>query len=593
MKSESKGQSMAMILVVILIVIIAAVGIYYVTSEGGEEEEVKNPGTLTVQRIAEPETLDPAWAYDTASSEVMYNVYEPLIFFEGTKTDEYVPRVASEWEISEDGETYRFKIKDDLEFHTGNSLTPEDVEYSFERVMIYDRDGGPSWMLLEPLLGVHGTRNRDGEIKVDFSEIDDSVEVDGDWVQFNLKNAYPPFMGILCQSWSSIIDKEWAIEQGAWPGTEETWKDYNNPDEPVLNDSMSGTGPFKLDRWSKGDQVVLSRFDDYWREPADLEHVRFQNVGEWSTRKSTFLQGDADIIDVPRAHASEVENEEGIVKHEDLLALETNPVAFFTYEISEDSGYIGSGELDGNGIPPDFFSDRQVRLGFTKAFDFPTYIEDAFLGQAKKAPGPIPTAMKFFNEDQETFSYDPEAAEEHFKRAYGGSVDDPGPVWEEGFEMTITYNADATERRVAAQLWEEELEAMNDDFQIDVEERKWDVYLGEMVSKKLPIFIIGWAPDFPDPHNFVTPFMHSTGTFSAWQGYGRPEVDDLIDAGISSTDEDERRQIYYDLQEIYHEDVPSFPLCEPQPQRFHRSWVEGWYHNPMYPTAIYAYELSK
>lgn len=588
-------QNRGKIAIAVVVIIVLAVAAYYQfgTKEEGEGMNIHNPNTLIIQNAGGPETLDPAWAYDTASQEVIFNVYEPLIFFKGKKTDEYTSRIATEWEISDEGTTYRFKIRDGVKFHNGNELTPEDVEYSIERVMVMDRSGGPSWMLLEPLLGRHSTRKGEN-IVVDFQEIDQSVQVDGDWVVFNLDHVYPPFLGILAQSWASIVDKQWAIDQGAWPGTKETWKDYNNPKKAPLQDNMNGTGPFEFDRWEKGTQVVLKKNKDYWRDPASLESVKIQVVKEWSTRKSAFLAGDADIVYVPRAHSKEVTGENGIVVHENLPGLSTNPAAFYNFQINpKGNEYIGSGKLDGNGIPPDFFSDIHVRKAFTYAFDFQTYIDDAFLGQAKMVPGPIPSAMKYFNEEQETYSFNLEKAEEHFKKAMGGTVNDPGPVWENGFRLTILYNTGNTQRKVAAQIWEDKIESINDKFEIKIKSVKWDSYLGALVRRKLPLFIIGWAPDFPDPHNFVTPFMDSGGTFAKFQSYSNPHVDNLIDRGISTRNTQKRRQIYHELQKIYHNEVPSFPLCEPTVRRYHRSWVDGWYHNPMYPDSIYAYPLSK
>lgn len=589
--TDLKGQSTGIAIGVLVIVIIVGGAVYYTQfrEEGGME--VQNPNTLVDATAGEPQTLDPAWAYDTASGEVIFNVYEPLISFKGESLTEYEPRLATDWEISDDGTTYRFKIRDGATFHNGNELTPSDVEYSIERAMVMDRDGGPSWMFLEPLLGVGSTRSG-GEISVDFADIDDSVEVDGDWVVFNLDSPYPPFMDILTQTWSSIIDQDWAANQGAWPGTADTWKDYNNPESPPLQEVMNGTGPFKFDRWNKGVEVVMKRNADYWRDSAEIETVRIKNVEEWSTRKSLFLNGDADFCYVPRSHSPEVEGVEGIDIYKGLANMQTNPAAFYQYQINENSDWIGSGELDGEGVPTDFFSDKHLRYAFSYAFDYETYIEDAFLGQGIKVPGPIPSAVRYFNSDQEMFSYNLEKAKEEFKKAFGGSVEDPGPVWENGFTMTVLYNSGNTQRKLAAEIWESGIEQINDKFSIEIADRKWGTYLGEMVSGKLPIFIIGWIADYPDPHNFVYPFMHSNGTFSRWQGYSNSEVDDLIDQGISSTSEETREDVYYELQSIYHEDNPSVPLCEPSVRHYERSWVDGWFYNPIFP-GDYFYTISK
>ncbi|MEM3907793.1 MAG: ABC transporter substrate-binding protein, partial [Nitrososphaerota archaeon] len=252
---------------------------------------IKNPDTIIEATIGEPETLDPAWAYDTASGEVIFNIYETLIFFNREKVDEFIPMIAEKVPsvenglIKDDGRTIIFPIRKGIKTHAGGEITPEDVEYSFERTMVQDRDGGPVWMLLEPLLGVESTRDPEtGEIVVTFDQIDRAVEVEGNNVVFRLAKPFPTvtFLQILSQTWASIVDKECAIQNGAWPGTEENWQDYNNPETPELQEIDCGSGPFKLERWEHGKEVSLVRFDDYWRGPAKIARAVIKKVDEWS-----------------------------------------------------------------------------------------------------------------------------------------------------------------------------------------------------------------------------------------------------------------------------------------------------------------------
>jgi ABC-type transport system substrate-binding protein len=136
--------------------------------------EVKNPDTYVVVAIGDfIDTLDPAAAYDTGSGSIIFNIYETLIFFDGPHPDKFVPWLATAVPslenglIRDGGRTYVFPIRQGVKFHYGpvkdangneipgsGILTPEDVEYSFERGMLQDRAGGPQWLLLEPLLGV-------------------------------------------------------------------------------------------------------------------------------------------------------------------------------------------------------------------------------------------------------------------------------------------------------------------------------------------------------------------------------------------------------------------------------------------------------
>ena len=137
------------------------------------------------------------------------------------------------------------------------------------------------------------------------------------------------------------------------------------------------------------------------------------------------------------------------------------------------------------------------------------------------------------------------------------------------------------------------LQSLNPKFQIEVRSVDWPTYLKDTIRGNLPLFIIGWMADYPDPHNFVFPFMHSQGTFSGWQNYANSEVDSLIDQGILEVESAERRQINYSLQELYYEDVPSVTIVQPLGRHWERDWLNGWYYNPVFPDIGYFYTLWK
>jgi len=141
----------------LVVTLILAVMLLPACAAEEEEEvtmEIKNPDTFISVTIGDVDTLDPAYAYDTASGTQIGAIYEPLLWYDGASTSKFVPVLATEWNISADGKTYRFKIRKGVKFHNGNDLTPEDVEYSFERGMVQDYGAGPQWMLFEPLLGI-------------------------------------------------------------------------------------------------------------------------------------------------------------------------------------------------------------------------------------------------------------------------------------------------------------------------------------------------------------------------------------------------------------------------------------------------------
>ena len=561
--------------------------------------EVRNPDTMICASIGGgPESLDPAWSYDTSSAEVIFNIYDTLIFFKGEHADKFMPLIATEVPtlenglISEDGLTYIFPIRKGVKFHNGDELTPEDVEYTFERMMVQDRSGGPLWMFYEPLLGIQGSRDNEGNITVDFADIDNAIEVQGDNVVFHLEIPYPPFLGIIANAWAGIVSKRSVIEYGGWPGTAETWKEYNDPDtgREVLHARECGSGPYELVRWEAGKEVVMERFDDYWRGPARTKTAVIKYIDEWSTRKLMLLAGDVDIARVYAPNYPEMEGASGIECVKDLPTL-TLGALFFNFDINPDGNPdIGSGKLDGKGIPPDFFSDIDVRKGFAYAFDYDTFIEDAFMGEALKPISPIVDGLPYRNPEQEAYLYDRDKAIEHFKNAWDGAV------WENGFKFTLMYNTGNVYREIGAMVMKDCIESLNPKFDIEIRPVDWPVYLRELVQHRLTLYIVGWLADYPDPHNFVHPFMHSRGTWGEFQSYDNPRVDELIDKGVRTVDPAEREEIYYELQRIYYEDVPSICVYQEIMRHYRRDWVKGWYYNPIFPSGVttaYFYDVWK
>ena len=301
-------------------------------ANAGGDIPFRNPGTFVFQTIGEIDSLDPAWIYDTSSSMQVGLMMEQLLYYDGTSSDEFIPLLATDWEWNAADLTYRFTIREGVKFHNGNDLTPEDVEYSFERAMCQDRPGGPIWMYYQPFFGPNAWSYED----TTFADIDAAVEVDGNDVVFTLAGDYWafPFLQVLCGEWACIVDKEWCIAEGDWDGTEGDIERVLHPQEngdTVLFDKVNGTGPWKLNLWESGIQLKAEKFDGYWGNPAPFDFVITQVVEEWSSRKLAYLAGDADLIYVPATQYLEMddieEETEGLNVYKDLPSL--NIDAFF------------------------------------------------------------------------------------------------------------------------------------------------------------------------------------------------------------------------------------------------------------------------
>jgi len=554
-----------------------------------------------------PRTLDPLCAYDTVSGETITNVYEPLIFFDEEKTDQFVPSLATNWEISPDGLTYSFQIRQVVKFQNGENLTAEDVEYSFERIFVIEYSSwagsSASWMYYEAFFNSYGSRNDNGSFIVTGQQIDDAVTRNGTVVTLHLMNPYPPLLQVLSQPWSSILCKKWCIQIGDWPGTWNNWTVYNRPTRTAIEnrtssppgpriDAMCGTGPFMLDYYLTNSEWQLLRFDDYWRGwPApgsggSLRRVRVLRIDDARVREDMFLDGRLDHTEVPKIDADEVLGQPGVRSVYPLEQLMCQALSF-TFNISTSSPLMGvsgglpKGTLNESGIPPDFFTDINVRKGFAYAFNYSKLIAEALGGEAYQPATPIISGLPFYNAAQEKYSVNLSEAIQYFSQAWGRQL------WSSGFNFTLCYNQGNTIRQKACGILKANIESLNPKFHIQVMPAPWSFYWNVAQNHEDPIFFSGWLADYADPHNFAYGFMYSAGIYAQMQLYSNSTIDSLIAQGIGTMNETARREIYYELQRLYHEDCPSVPTYQPIGRRFERTWVQGWYFNPLLPANYY------
>jgi peptide/nickel transport system substrate-binding protein len=553
-----------------------------------QTKTIKNPDTFIYVAYGTIDSLDPSKAYDNASGGLLQNLYEPLIDYKGASTSEFVPILATTVPtvknglISNGGKTYRFPIRKGVKFHSGNALTPEIVAYSFKRNLVVDCSGGPQPLIYEPLFGI-GTSSTDilgdGSNKpVTLALLNQAIQVKGDSVVFNLKGPYAPFLAVLCGYWGAVVDRDFAIAHGDWKGTQEDIARVNRPAvgaEP-LTAIASGTGPYKLVRMDKATEAVFERFDAYWGPKPAMAKAIYKIVEEWGTRKLMLLQGDADYVLVDPMYYAEMEKEPGVkVAKGNLTEIGNRGIDFNQRIAATDNPYIYSGKLDGNGVPPDFFSDKNVRLAFTYAFNKPVYLKDINKGFGIAAETPIPSGLPYFNPELKAYPFDLKKAEEHFKKAWGGKL------WEQGFQLDLTYNTGNEVREQTMKLLAEAITGLNPKFKVQARSVEWATFVNQQNQHVLPIFYIGWGADFADPHNFIYTYMYKTGLHASRCGYSNPEADKLIEQGLAETDAAKRKAIYYRLQDLWQEDVPGIMLHQPIRQQYFKDWVKGYFFHPM------------
>jgi ABC-type transport system substrate-binding protein len=260
-----------------------------------------------------------------------------LISLNAEHLDQYLPNLATSWTsqnitgtTSPEGLAwyyrYTFQIRTGVKYWDGSIVTPEDIEYCYERMMATDYSGGPQWMFFEPLLNgaaANYINNTEYDLTLQSDAIlcgkmiDHSVESNATHVWFNVAfpGAYGPWIQILSQPWASVYSKAWANSLGRATNWDGVWGDYTewvthwNPAVPPFDDPTPvamGSGPFKFETWDNTlKQVSLNRYVEYWQGwPADypkqgasspkgyVDHFVVTWAYDWAARQTMIKKGE-------------------------------------------------------------------------------------------------------------------------------------------------------------------------------------------------------------------------------------------------------------------------------------------------------------
>jgi len=439
-------------------------------------------------------------------------------------------------------------------------------------------------------------------------------------VTMNLATPWGPFLPSIAQTWGSIMDKKWVASNKGWDGTDATWQNFYgmaSADDP-FSAIENGTGPFKLTTLKQGEQYTLDAFPGYFKGPPKLQHIVAKAVPEWGTRFAMMQAGDADIATVPVANRSQMDALVGEKCNFDIASGAYKPcevtaadqpfrvllgqpvismdVILFNWKIASDpkspNPYIGSGQLDGNGIPADFFSDINVRKAFAQCFDFSTFINDVYKGEATQSfQLPLP-GMPGFDAAAPHYSFDQAKCADAFKASTLKSADGKS-LWDTGFRVQMLYNQGNVTRQTLAEILAGSLSKVNPKFKVEILGLPWAAYLAAQRAKMLPIMTAGWLEDIHDPHNWYQPYTVGTyGGRAALPAELKKQFSDILNKGVAETDPAKRIVIYKDANQLYFDQVVGVPLVLATSHGFRQRWVMGEVLNPLFPGFHY-YEMYK
>jgi peptide/nickel transport system substrate-binding protein len=577
---------------------------------------VKNPDTFIMATIGEPQTLDPAIDYESAGGEILMNVYENLIWFNGASAVDLVPILAlavptiANGLISADGMNYSFQLRQGVKFHDGTNMTADDVIYSIQRLCALFTPRTPAWMMEQvldynvgnamyrgynitkwearfgpvpaylkvglPTSGAHVLTAADVRTVVANAVTSNSTYN----VTFRLTMPYPAFLQILSYTDANIVSKDYVVANG----------------DAYMKTHTCGTGPYKLVSWEKNSAIRLVRNDDYWRTPAKIKNVVILKIEDVNSRQLMLKAGDADSAYIPIQFQDQFADTSQFRIKKGLPTFQIDFIGFNQLiNVSELKGLYGSGVVSGIPIQTvsgseysDFFADIHVRKAFAMAINYTQYIASAFLGNAQQINGPIPDGMFGYNASIPKMPYDWAAAKDNLSK---GVVD-----WiANGFKIPMFYNAGNSYREAAMNMFKDSIESMSPGkITLDIKPVDWAVYMdiSSEVPCPYPMICVGWQIDYADPDDFVLPFMNSGYCFAPPQNYVNLTVDALIAEAASETNLTKRAELYTNITWAAYYDVPYVWLIQAKNFHVERSWVQGYYYNPMY-SGFYYYSFDK
>ncbi len=508
-----------------------------------EAAEADPTQTLIVAVAGDLEGWDPATSTYFTSNEMIQTLYDRLVEYElmegadgnlypdqagGTvdnlyaDTTKFKGMLAESYGVSDDGLTWTFNLREGVQFSSGNELTAADVEYTFDRSLNMGKG------ILNTMLSFAG-----------ITDPAQTIVVDDYTFQIQLEEPNNLLLHILSLgSNSGILDSQ-VVESQA------------TPDDPYaekwLRNHVAGSGPYIMEKYEPGNQVVYVANESYWKGAPTLDKIIYKTVPSAQTRLTLLLNGAIDMAyDIPGQDLTNTLNGAEGVKVISFPAPSTT--VFFT----------------NNTVAP--FDDVRVRKALCYAVPYEALIDNVLYGLGKPALGPVAYGVAYQKAVNEC-TYDPEKAKALLAEA--GLSD--------GFDMTITYREGRPEEETAAVFLQAELAKYS--INVELEKIQTAAWSERRSAKTITAGLDGYTPYAPDP-TYVMNFWYITDAVLNTWVYSNPRVDELTAMSVVEPDPAKIEANIGEAQTIIGEDQPVAWLFNPNWNLAMRNNIQGYIFYP-------------
>jgi peptide/nickel transport system substrate-binding protein len=479
----------------------AALAVALVTLASPLSGSAAPEGKVVIAQGVDPSSLDAMNQQETPASVLATHLYNTLV--ERDQNLKLVPALAAELPKLLAPTVWEIKLRQGVKFHNGEDFNADSVKYSLERVK------DPS---------MRGSSN--------FKPIDRVEIVDPYTVKVHTSKPWPIFVVALTQPQASMYPP----------------KAYAGKDSPFISKNPIGTGPYRLVRWSKDEEIVLEAWPQYWRGPAKIKNVVFRPIPDDAVRVAALQNGEVDVaVNIPPHMANIIANHPKIYLTT-APSVRTIQLMFYTHQ------YDAQNKLVGPYQGPT--ADKRVRQAITLALDADEIIKGVLDGKAQRVATMLPSMH---------FGYDPSLKPVKQDVAKAKKL-----LAEAGFPNGLEIQLNSPQGRyvrdkevaeaAAGQLTKAGIKTTLKTFE-------FVTYLNTMVyvHKAGPVWLIGWGQSMMDAEGIYVPLFH---TGSLLCNYHNPDFDGMVDQAQTMMDEKQRQAQYFRINKLWLDDQPAAPLYQ-------------------------------
>jgi dipeptide transport system substrate-binding protein len=485
-----------------------------------------------------PEGFDPAlYTSGTTFDASSHPIYDHLTEFK-VGTTEVLPGLAESWDVSDDGMTVTFNLRQGVKFHSNDQFTPTRDFNADDVIFSFDRQGNP-----ENPYNSYSGGTWEYYSSMSMPDLVGSIEkVDDYTVKFNLTRPEAPFIANMAMDFASIVSKEYS----------DAMMEAGTPE--MVNQAPIGTGPFTFQAYQKDAVIRYLRNDDYFGDKARVESLIFAITPDASVRYQKVQAGECHVMAYPNpADVQSMKDADDVV----VMEQEGLNVGYLAYNTN---------------VAP--FDNANVRKALNMAIDKQSIIDVVFQGSGEIAKNPIPPTMWSYNDAIEDDQYDPEAAKAMLEAE--GVSDLSMKIW--AMPVQRPYNPNA---RRMAELMQDDMSKIG--VNVEIVSYEWGEYLERSkAADRDGAVLLGWTGDNGDPDNFLAVLLGCDGVGNSNRAnWCNEEFDALIQKAKVLPTQEERSALYEEAQAIFKDQAPWATIAHSVVYMTMRPEVDGYVVHPL------------